>query len=64
MLVASFGNVNRPVLLIFPHSGANRVAKEYLGEIVRVDDLGERGRAVAVQFHPSIQNKSLRRGLS
>jgi PilZ domain-containing protein len=40
------------LLLTFPYSFGNLVRKEYLGEIVRVDDLNEGGRAVAVQFRP------------
>lgn len=38
--------------LTFPYSPENKVRKEYFGEVVRVDDLGSRGCAVAVRFRP------------
>lgn len=45
-------SVGTSLLVTFPYSGMNFVRKEYLSEVVRVDQVNG-GNAVAVKFHLS-----------
>jgi hypothetical protein len=44
-------HVGMRLLLTFPYSSSTLDRKEFVGEVVRVDQLPSSGRAVAVQFH-------------
>ncbi|PYU34024.1 MAG: hypothetical protein DMG31_07285 [Acidobacteria bacterium] len=43
-------HVGMPLSLTFPYSSSTSVCKEFLGEVVRVDDLPNANRAVAVRL--------------